>query len=92
MRGKGKLMKTYTIKPFNWIESTDYNDCKTYMVNVPFGYYRVTELSADTWRYEYCFDEYYDESYGGFSTETEVKEGCWRNWLSWLEPALEVKE
>ncbi len=85
-------MKTYTIKPFNWIESTDYDGCKTYAVDMQFGDYRVTELSVDSWKYEYCFDEYYDEGYGELSTEEEAKEWCWQNWLSRLEPALEVKE
>ena len=85
-------MKTYTIKPFNWTESTDYNGCKTYAVDVPFGDYKVTETLIGKWSYEHCFDEYYDEGYGELSTEEEAKEWCWQNWLSRLEPALAVKE
>ena len=85
-------MKTYTIKPFNWIESTDCNKCKTYAVDVPFGNYRVTKMLVDGWSYEYWFKEYFDEGYGEFNTEEEAKEWCWQNWLSRLEPALEVKE
>ena len=83
----------YKIKTFKWIYSSN-NYEKTYTVRTPFGSYSVLKIVDNKsripkWRWEYCFDEYYDEgSSEHIYSLKEAKEMCWKHWIEKLSNFL----
>lgn len=96
----------WTIKPLKWKrEFNDYS--QTYQSDSAHGGYRVTRHRRDceehdrcqidshgewgSWRWEYCFCEYYDELYSDCANAKEGKvaaEAHWRGYLiAGLKPA-----
>jgi hypothetical protein len=88
-------VKTYTIKPLKW-EKSFTEDCQRYRAEVPMGSYTVSRnkwASEDDkwshWQFEYCFDEYYDESYRDCDNAKHGKQLAEEDWLRRILPALE---
>src|SRR5687767_9735195 len=94
----------YRIKPLKWKRSfNDYQ--QAYESDAADGGYRVTRTREDcekhenceidshgkwgSWRWEYCFCEYYDELYAECATVEEGKAAAEADWRRRIEAALE---
>lgn len=89
------IEEQYTIAPLKW--GKDFSeDSQRYTSSVPMGRYSVWRHRQDfdpkqpweSWRWDYCFDEYYDEGEYSCDSAKDGKDAAWKNWLERILPAL----
>lgn len=71
--------------PLEWEDGGE----NTITAYTPFGNYHVEKVNSVTWRWKYCFDEYYDEDQGTVITQEEAKHYCQQDWDKRIKPILE---
>lgn len=96
--GARKMSETelFTIAPLEWKHSifADYDDWKqeNWQAQTPFGSYGVVqtkdETGATSFRWEYCFDEHYNEGVAECTSVEDGKAKAWAHWLEKITPAL----
>lgn len=90
------MSEYYTIRPLRWRKV--FQDWRQAYEAGNYAVVRVRQdcdpaLPWDTWRWEYSFCEYYDESSTECASATEGKNAAQQDWLNRLLPSLKpVKE
>lgn len=86
---------TWKIAPLKW-ERSFQDWMQQYSASTPFGSYTVKRTREgcedsgpwESWRWGYCFDEYYDENESDCATAAEGKELAGLHWINRLSGAL----
>lgn len=85
--------KVYRIKPLVWEgRPRDKFGDEYYRASVPFGSFSVQHTPERGWRWEYCFDEYYDEDSNECDGLEDGKALAQSHWESRIKQALEEVE
>jgi hypothetical protein len=88
-------IEAYTIAPLKW-EKDFSEERQQFRASVPMGSYTVSRTRKDwdenlpweSWKWAYCFDEYYDEGESDCDSAKDGKELAWKDWLNRIMPAL----
>lgn len=79
--------EVWTIQPLEW-EGDIREPFDSIRAPTPFGSYNVRMQDDRTLRWEYCFDEYYDEDSNECETVEEGKAAAWAHWQERIGRAL----
>lgn len=85
----------FSIRPLAWTKN--FQDWRQeWSAQVPMGSYKVARIREEcdpekpwqSWQWEYCFDEYYDEGNAACKNPEDGKNLAWADWLKRITPAL----
>lgn len=89
---------TYTLRPLNWRKTKPSSYQQRYEATTPFGSFFVERYREnwednapwETWKWGYCFDEYYDEHFADCESSAEGKEMAQKEWDRRMIPCLKL--
>jgi len=80
----------YKIKPLEWPKDIELvEEWDQIRAQTPFGSYYI-KLTNNSYRWGYCFDEYYDEDEFICDSIEDGKIECWKHWTERLSSCLNL--